>query len=514
MLSILRPFSLHASSSLRILATLLSVSAAAALVAACGGEGGSETGGSGGAGSTSTGEGGLGGIFGASASSGPGGSMVQCDPVVPNGGEPNFAKAYGDAASQSAVAVNVDKSGNILIAGSFQGSMILGPVTLTSAGKEDVFIAKLTPSGEVMWAKSFGDANNQFAQGIAADASGNVIVAGIFIGNINFGGGTLTSNTIFFQDVFLAKFGPDGTHIFSNRFGGTNSENVNALAVDAGGNAILAGDFQLSVDFGGGTLTSEGPSDAYVAKYGPNGAFLWAKQFGDAAEQKARAVAIDDKGNILVGGQAAGAIDLGGGPLSAPGNPSAFAAKLDAEGGHVWSKVWGSGGKASISAIAAGPNDHVAIAGAFTGSLDLGGGKWENPGVDDGFVAVIGPLPGVHSWSKRFGDEGSQGANAVVMTPAREVLLAGVHTGAIDLGTGPIVSKEGFDGFLGKFDESGCPIWVRAYGGALGQSPKALVSNPISGGSLLTGTFSGTVDFGAGPLPSNGDDVFLLAIKP
>jgi len=511
MLSILRPFSLHASSSLRVLTTLLSIGAAAAIVAACGGEGGSEAGGSGGASASSTGEGGLGGIFGAS-SSGTGGSMVPCDPPVPNGGEPNFAKSYGDAASQSAVAVNVDKSGNILLAGSFQGSMTLGPVTLTSAGKEDVFIAKLTPSGEVMWAKNFGDGSNQLAQGIAADASGNVIVAGIFIGNINFGGGTLTSNTIFFQDVFLAKFGPDGTHIFSNRFGGTNSENVNALAVDADGNAILAGDFQLSVDFGGGTLTSAGPSDAYVAKYGPNGAFLWVKQFGDEAEQKARAVAIDAKGNVLVGGQAAGSIDFGGGPLSAQGNPSAFAAKLDPQGGHVWSKVWGSG-KASINAIAAGPNDDVAVAGSFSGALAFNE-MWENPGVDDGFVAVIGPDPGSTSWSRRFGDEGSQGANAVAMTSNREVLLAGVHTGAINLGTGPIVSKEGFDGFLGKFDDVGCPMWVRAYGGSLGQSPKALAFNPISGGALLTGTFSGTVDFGAGPLPSNGDDVFLLAIKP
>jgi hypothetical protein len=505
-------FSPDSSSSLCALAALLCIGASAALLGACGDED-NQTTGSGGAGpgaSSSSGGDGLGGGFVGSSSSTGG---PACSALDPAGGAPTFVKAYGDATAQSGVAVNVDKAGNVLLAGAFQGTMNLGAMTLTSAGAYDVFIAKFSPAGELLWAKSFGDASNQQAQGIAADANGNVFVTGTFVNNINFGGGTLTSNTQFFQDVFLAKFAPDGTHVFSQRFGGSDIEDVYSLAVDASGNAILAGAFQLSVDFGGGTIVSKGLFDAYVAKFGPSGTLMWVKQFGDAAEQKARSVSLDAQGNLLLAGQAAGSIDFGGGETSAPGNPSAFAAKLDPNGGHLWSKVWGSLGKASVNAISPGPGGQMALAGAFTGSITFGSEKWENSNVDDGFVVVLGPS-GEHVWSRRFGDDGAQAATAVAITAAGDVLLAGGHTGVIDLGAGPITSKEGFDGFLAKFDTSGCPRWVRSYGGPLVQSPLALTFNPVSGGALVTGSFSGAVDFGAGPVQSNGDDVFLLAVGP
>ena len=73
------------------------------------------------------------------------------------------------------------------------------------------------------------------------DGSGNVLVTGTFEGTVDFGGGPLTSTGV--SDIFLAKYDPNGNHIWSQRFGGTSSESVRAIAVDGSGNVLVTGSF-------------------------------------------------------------------------------------------------------------------------------------------------------------------------------------------------------------------------------------------------------------------------------
>lgn len=71
----------------------------------------------------------------------------------------------------------------------------------------------------------------------------------------------------------MAKFAPDGAPIWSNRFGAALSQEALCVAVDAAGNAVVSGRFNESVDFGGGTLTSAGRYDIFVAKFEPQPSF-------------------------------------------------------------------------------------------------------------------------------------------------------------------------------------------------------------------------------------------------
>jgi hypothetical protein len=168
-----------------VLASFVCAGALVALASACG-DGSSTSGaganaGTGGAGATG-GQGGDGlqdfvqSASSSSSSSGSGGidAGPMCPPAMMDGSSV-FASAYGDGQVQTGLAVSVDKSGNILLAGAFRGSITLGGTTLTSAGEEDAFIAKLSPTGQVMWAQKFGDARNQSATAIGADADGNVL---------------------------------------------------------------------------------------------------------------------------------------------------------------------------------------------------------------------------------------------------------------------------------------------------------------------------------------------------
>ena len=181
-------------------------------------------------------------------------------------------------------------------------------------------------TGKHLWSKGFGDGSHQAAEAVAVDASGNVIVTGNFEGTVDFGGGALTSAGS--GDIFVAKFGSDGAHLWSKCFGDGSIKIAYAVVDDASGNVIVTGYIEDTVDFGGGALTSAGGWDIFVAKFGSEGAHLWSKRFGDGSDQAAEAVAVDASGNAMVTGYFDGTVDFGGGALTSAGSFDIFVAKF------------------------------------------------------------------------------------------------------------------------------------------------------------------------------------------
>jgi len=118
-----------------------------------------------------------------------------------------------------------------------------------------------------LWSKRFGSTSFDQGYGVAVDDSGNVVVTGSFNGTVNFGGGGLNSAGSF--DIFVAKFsGAEGSHLWSKRFGSTSDDWGRGVAVDGSGNAVVTGSFLGTVDFGGGGLSSGGGYyDLFVAKF-------------------------------------------------------------------------------------------------------------------------------------------------------------------------------------------------------------------------------------------------------
>ncbi|MBI4699649.1 MAG: hypothetical protein HY744_00540 [Deltaproteobacteria bacterium] len=102
----------------------------------------------------------------------------------------------------------VDGAGNVLLTGSFEEAVDFGggPLT-TQPGDRDIFVAKLDPSGSHLWSRRFGDLREQAGLNIVADGAGNVLLMGSFDGTVDFGAGPLTAQPGY-SDTFLAKLGP------------------------------------------------------------------------------------------------------------------------------------------------------------------------------------------------------------------------------------------------------------------------------------------------------------------
>ncbi len=369
------------------------------------------------------------------------------------------------------------------------------------------------PAVTALWSKSFGGAGDQHGHRVATDAAGNVYVTGHFGGTLDFGGGPLVAAGQ--NDVFVAKLAPDGSHLWSKRFGGALDEMAQGIAVAPTGDLMIVGRFQGTVSFGGADLVSAGDYDAFVAELDPSGATVCSARFGDAAVDLATEVAAEDDGDFDVIGMFFGTIDLGAAAFTSGGDRDVFFARLGGGGCSPFAakSFPGPGGDYGWS-IASIAGSGVVLGIDSNGSLDFGGGVLSNAGGDDAFIPrLLGD--GTHVWSRRFGDGAQQWAPHVAVGPGDAVVGAASFQGTIDAGpAGSVTSAGSFDVYVLALDAQGDPLWVRGYGDAAEQHGEELHLD-AGGNVLVTGRARGAIDFGAGPLASaGGEDLFVLKLDP
>lgn len=407
-----------------------------------------------------------------------------------------WSTQFGDASSQYVGGLAVTDTGNILLCGNFLGSVGFGGPVHVSAGGSDAYVAAFTPSGGYSWSKSFGDTSLQVSRGVAIDDAGRVFLIGYFQGTIDLGGGPLTSAGG--HDIWLAALtGGSGSHIWSRRFGDASMQVGWGIDATAQGALAIIGHAQGSVDFGGGPLTSAGQYDLFVARFGATGTHVWSHLYGDPEVQAGFGVQIDDATqelNVLC--QFNGTIDLGGGPLTSAGANDICLAKLTAAGIHLWSRRFGGTLAEYPRGIDVTPEGVIATTGFFEGTCDFGGGPLASAGDSDIFIATYDG-EGHHVTSQCFGDDTTQVAQGIAFDPDGDLVGVGGIMGTVNFGGNPLTSYGLFDAYLVKFGGlsgvPGSPDGTEldpGHGTDLAASPFALrlTPTPLAGGAVLSYT--------------------------
>ncbi|HVE66120.1 MAG TPA: hypothetical protein VNC59_06030 [Thermoanaerobaculia bacterium] len=311
----------------------------------------------------------------------------------------------------------------------------------------DIFVAKYSSAGSWVWSKTVGGNGPDQGNAVATDAAGSTFVTGYMGASsvgVNLGGAVL--NSAGQADVFLVKYSSTGAHLWSRRFGSAGNDAGWAAAVDPAGNVLIAGTFEGNVDFGGGVLSSAGLRDVFVAKYNSAGTFLWARNFGGAGDEMVFGLAVDSVGDVALAGKFQSSVNFGGGNLSSAGSDDGFVLKITgALGAHVWSKRFGGASGDIATAVDFDGSNNVVAAGYFYGLVDFGGVSHSSFGVD-AFASKY-TASGALLWSRRYGSSDTQIADGVAVAPNGDVILSGFFGGSVDFGTGPLVSLGGYDGF-------------------------------------------------------------------
>ncbi len=227
--------------------------------------------------------------------------------------------------------VAFDNAGNVLVAGGFSGAIALdGQTSFTDiidpqvvfGGARDAFLAKYTAQSSLLWGRQLGGPAYDYAQGVAADGSGNVFVTGTFgyTGNNSAPNipATFTSTpgtpavtlTDYGPrgngDVFVARYNAQGTLSWVRPIWGLGREAAWAVATSNQGAVYVGGSVTGGTSFDAVTVLpgSGAASEAYVAKYDATGALRWVKGYGgsDSNAEAGVALASDGAGHLYVGG--------------------------------------------------------------------------------------------------------------------------------------------------------------------------------------------------------------------
>lgn len=318
-----------------------------------------------------------------------------------------WARQFGSSGLDGTAAVEVDITGNVYVSGVFRGTVDFDPgpgtANLSSNGGADIFLVKLSPEGDLIWAKQIGGPDDDFPGDLAADNAQNIYHSGIFesTADLDPGAGTsnFTSNGIW--DMFIQKFDTSGNLTWVKRVGGPSYETPYSMVVDGNGNVNITGSFFASADFdpnaGTTTLTSSGSSDIFVQQLDSNGDFSWAIQLGGTDADYAFGLDVDFQDNLYFTGFFEGSADFDPGSgiagFASLGDQDIFVEKLDNAGNFQWVKRMGSNDTDVGEDITTDALGNIYTTGYFQQFVDFdpgnGTGNLTSNGLYDAFIQKL-----------------------------------------------------------------------------------------------------------------------------
>lgn len=321
----------------------------------------------------------------------PGGLVVALDAGT---GAPRWRLALGSSEWAVIAAIAATPDGGSVVGGTFSGTLRAGDKVVSSAGRADGFVARLTPAGGVAWLERMGGEDADAIGGVALRGD-RVAIAGTFAGGADLLGFPLPvfDERSPFGDAFVAELDGSGARVWAQTFGGRLDDAIAGVAIDDAGRVAVAATARATVHVGaqdqsgGIDLTAKGASDGLVAWWSPTGVAGAAVLLGGPDADGLRGItAVGER--IVVAGYFAGKLELGGRALTAGGGDDAFVAALAADGTVVAAWQAGGDGREEVTALAAVPGGFIAGV-SHTAAAALDGVTLPAPADSGGGAALV-----------------------------------------------------------------------------------------------------------------------------
>ena len=386
--------------------------------------------------------------------------------------------------------IALNSSGDIFITGSFEGTVDFdgtgGVDNHTSTdgpfNDEDVFITKYNADGSYGWTRTFGDENFDTGNGIAINSLNEVLVTGNFFGEVDFDGTAGVDNlgATDDKDIFITKYGSDGSYIWTRVFGGYHYEYSDDIAVNSLGDIFITGLFEDTANFDGtgGTdnhTAASGSEYVFITKYNADGSYGWTRTFGGGEDtyNNGRGIVINSSDEVLVTGFFSGITDFDGtvgidnhSSYELDGSQDIFITKYNTDGSYDWTRTFGGNYNEYAEDITINSLDDIFVTGAFEDAVNFDG----TGGIDsytavneieDSFITKYN-ADGSYGWTRTFGAEssGDYGINnAIAINLFNEIFVIGNFINTVDFDASAEIDNRTSDGsddvFLTKYNADG-----------------------------------------------------------
>ncbi len=373
----------------------------------------------------------------------------------------------------------------------------------TADGSFSVHLGKYEQAAQVTidpvlnFSAYLGGEGYEAVYGIATDPHGNIYVAGE-TDSARFGGSGRRNS----RDAFVAKLDPSGSSLlYVTYLGGGDYDSANGIAVDASGNAFIAG-VTRSIDFpvtaGSFSVSNSGREDAFVTKLDSSGRIVYSTYLGSSGSDAAYGIAVDGLGNAFVAGQtfSAGFRVLGGGFQSPTrgGTSDCFVAKLNPSGsGLAYSAVLGGKDLDACSGIAIDAQGNAYVTGT-TYSADFpvvpGGAQTSFGGGTDAFVTKLDPSGATLVYSTFLGGTGPDFATSIAVDSSGAAYVAGTTASVNFPVTATALQRAAagnFDAFAAKVTPDGKAFAYSTLFGGLSADTAMAISVDDAGRAIIAG---------------------------
>lgn len=383
------------------------------------------------------------------------------------------------AFTNEAIDVETDQFGNQYVAGYITGetSFNINTVQPTAAGNGDVYVAKYSPNGSLLWIKQFGGNYSDKPTDLALDNSNNIYITGQYFGLVNFDTYTLNSSSNS-KDIFLLKLTNNGDVLWAISEGGAGNENAYGITCDNLNNLILVGQFEGLSTLGLSNYTSTidpltglNSYDLFVTKYDSNGTPLWTQNGQADYEDRLLAVSCDDQNNIFFTGQFSDTLLFGGSTFNNIGYNIGFVAKMAPNGQLLWLNKLKAGVVIPYD-LEVNDINEVVITGDYTGNL-VYQTSTASQNISNNFLKKIFALKitndGNYIWSNTLGSDNEISARSISIDVAKNSYITGYFKCNLsqlhDTNTA-IFNSVGFkDIYLMKLDYQGNMEYTKQIGG-------------------------------------------------
>jgi len=420
---------------------------------------------------------------------------------------PKWVNDIGGSGDSKATGMITDSQNNIYVSGFFSGTVDFDPSAgvknLTSVGGDDIYVAKYTPAGALVWAVSMGGDGLDQVNNMTVDKNGNPTIIGQYQSS------TLNAGTLSFQnngaeDIFIIHLDMNGNILWGKSIGAAETDRGEEVATDSQGDVIATAIFQSTITVGNSVFTASGQFNGLIVKYDVSGNLIWDMNLGVSGDTEIFGDGVDANGNIIVSGIYSGNVDFD--PLgvhhivNSPSNQG-FVAKYTPAGKLIWVNTVVGNFVNGQAVVGINSNNDIYITGAFSFGLTFGTFTLNASGSQDTFFAKYSSN-GTFQFAKDLGSSsGSSFPYQVRSDQANNIYISGYFSGAVDFNPDPnvsnIVSDHGQrDFYVAKYDVNGNYQW--AFGGGSPGCDQTLgieLAVDNSNDVVLGGSFCQTVDF-------------------
>jgi hypothetical protein len=409
--------------------------------------------------------------------------------------------SYSGGYASGGGGIAVDSSGNAFVTGHFVlNATTFGNTTLVTSGGSDVYIAKLSSSGEWQWAVRAGGSSWDEGYGIALDSSGNIYATGTFKDNATFGNTSLIAEED--DDIFVAKLSNSGSWLWAVKAGGARYDYSRAIAVDLSGNVFITGCFRESANFGSTSLTAFAVPEIFVAKISSSGEWQWAVRAsepvsGSSQHREGKGITVDSSGSAFITGSFSEIVTFGSTTLEEDHDGfSQFVAKISSSGTWQWAvKAGDSGYYNHDGGIAVDSSGNAFVTGGFSETATFGSTVLMGSGDRDIFVAKISSN-GIWQWAVSVGGSQEDEGNGITVDSSGNAFVTGSFYQTVTFGSTTLTSSGKDDIFVAKISSSGSWQWAAKADGSHREDGRRIAVDS-SGNAYVFGLFTKNATFGS-----------------